>query len=233
MRNNLIQGLEQINTDIIKMCELIELAIDRAFTAMCTHDFELAKSVIRYEARVNELEKIVEANCMQILISQQPVATDLRFVSVALKLVTDLERIAAQSSDISEIATKQVGKEFVSSPTFIITMAGKTMQMIRDATESFVNRDKELAEKVILADDEIDDMFIIVKSTLIDLINRDKQTGEQAIDFIMISKYLERIADHAVNIAEWVIFFITGEHKIDSKLAKVLKEIEENPEEEF
>lgn len=212
MRNTLEQGLEQLNNDLIEMGTLIEIAIDRAITALKTQDKELALTVREYQKKVNDMEKIIESTSLKILLSQQPVARDLRLISTALKLITDMQRIADQALNISEITMVVSGKTFIKNPDFIVTMAAKTVTMVNKAIDSFINRDKDLAEEVISSDDEVDELFVAVRDDLINLINKDKRNGEQAIDFIMIAKYLERIADHAVNISEWVIFYITGEH---------------------
>lgn len=218
MRNTLEQGLEQLNNDLIEMGTLIEIAIDRAITALKTQDKELALSVREYQKKVNDMEKIIESTSLKILLSQQPVARDLRLISTALKLITDMQRIADQALNISEITMVVSGKTFIKNPDFIVTMAAKTVTMVNKAIDSFINRDKDLAEEVISSDDEVDELFVAVRDDLINLINKDKRNGEQAIDFIMIAKYLERIADHAVNISEWVIFYITGEHTDQSDI---------------
>ena len=218
MRNTLEQALEQLNNDLIEMGTLIEIAIDRAITALKTQDIELALSVRDYQKKVTDMEKVIESTSLKILLSQQPVARDLRLISTALKLITDMQRIADQALNISEITMQVLGKTFIKNPDFIVTMAAKTVTMVNEALESFINRDKELAEKVIASDDEVDELFVIARDDLINLINEDKKNGEQAIDFIMIAKYLERISDHAVNICEWVIFYITGEHADHSTL---------------
>jgi len=213
MRNSLDQGLEQLNNDLIEMGTLIEIAIDRAITALKTHDVELAMTVRQHQKKVNDMEKEIETTSLKILLSQQPVARDLRLISTALKLITDMQRIADQALNISEITLQLAGKTFIKNPDLIVTMAAKTVTMVNESINAFTNRDKDLAEKVIASDDEVDELFVAVRDDLISLINEDKRNGEQAIDFIMIAKYLERIADHAVNISEWVIFYITGEHK--------------------
>lgn len=212
MRNLLVRGLEQINNDLIEMGTLIEIAIKRAITALRTRDIKLAKSVSKYQKQVDEMEKHIERAALQILVSQQPVARDMRLVSSSLKLITDMQRIADQASNIAEITIQLAGSPYVKSPQRIVEMSEKTIDMVNNSIDAFVNRNKTLAEEVILADDEVDALFVVVRDELINLINEDKRNGEQAIDLIMIAKYLERISDHAVNICRWVIFFITGEH---------------------
>ena len=213
MRNLLDQGLDEINNDLIEMGTLIEIAIDRAITALKTKDRELAKSVKKYEKQVEALEKKIERTSLQVLVSQQPVARDLRLISVALKLITDMQRIADQAANIAGITKFLVDTDSVKNIDLLIEMASKTISMVNKSLDSFINKDMELAEFVIDNDDEVDELFVAVRDELVNLINQDKNTGAEAIDLVMIAKYLERIADHAVNISNWVIFYITGEHR--------------------
>lgn len=213
MRNTLVKGLEQINNDLIEMGTLVEIAIDRAISALKSQDIELSRTVGKYMQKVDEMEKIIESTALHILVSQQPVARDLRLISVSLKLITDMQRIADQAYNIAEISIQISQKTFIKNPELIVEMAEKTISMVSRSLDSFVNRDKNLAELVIDSDDEVDELFVAVRDDLINLIIENKSNGEQAIDLIMIAKYLERIADHAVNISGWVIFYITGEHR--------------------
>ncbi|MCL1996406.1 MAG: phosphate signaling complex protein PhoU [Defluviitaleaceae bacterium] len=218
MRQTLIQGLGRISNDLIEMGTLVEIAIGRAITALKTQDMELARSVRTYQRKVDEMEKAIESTALYILVSQQPVARDLRLISVALKLITDMQRIADQAYNIAEISIQVAQSSFVYNPQQIVDMAEKSTAMVSRSLDSFVNKDIELAEAIIDADDEIDTLFVTVRTEIINLIAENKQNGEQAIDFMMIAKYLERIADHAVNIASWVIFYVTGEHRKGSGL---------------
>lgn len=210
MRNRLDLAIEQINNDIIEMGTLVEISIDRAVTALKTQDINLAKSVKKYQRRVDEMEKAIESTALNVLVTQQPVARDLRLISTALKIITDMQRIADQAYNIAEISAHLAQNTFIKNPQFIVDMAEKSISMVSRSLDSFVNRDQDLAEIVINSDDEVDALFTAVRNELVDLIATDKNNGEQAIDMIMIAKYLERIADHAVNISDWVIFFITA-----------------------
>lgn len=212
MRNTLDKGLEQINNELIEMGTLVEISIDRAITALKTQDLKLSKSVKKYLDKVDEMEKNIESTALHILVSQQPVARDLRLISVALKLITDMQRIADQAYNIAEISRQLIKKTFIKNPQFIVDMSEKSVSMVTRALDAFINRDYELAKQVIADDDEVDTLFTVVRDDLINLINEDKSAGDQCIDLIMIAKYLERIADHAVNISSWVIYYITGKH---------------------
>jgi phosphate transport system protein len=212
MRNTLDQGLEQINNDLIEMGTLVEISIDRAITSLKNQDLKLAKSVRKYLDKVDELEKVIESTALHILVSQQPVARDLRLISTALKLITDMQRIADQAFNIAEITRQIIKNEFITDPQFIVDMAEKSIAMVSSSLDAFINRNQELAETVIQNDDEVDALFVEVRDKIVNLIHENKNNGEQAIDLMMIAKYLERIADHAVNISSWVIFYITGEH---------------------
>ena len=216
MRNRLELAIEQINNDIIEMGTLVEISIDRAITGLKTQDIKLAKSVKKYQRRVDEMEKSIESTALQILITQQPVASDLRLISVALKIITDMHRIADQARNIAEISTHLAQSTFVKNPQFIVDMAEKAISMVSRSLDAFLNRDQDQAMLVIESDDEVDALFVAVRNELIELISAQPQHGEQAIDMIMISKYLERIADHAVNICEWVIFLATGTRRVES-----------------
>lgn len=214
MRNLLVQSLDEINNDLIEMGTLIEIAIDRAITALKTKDLDLAKSVKKYEKQVDVMEKKIERTSFQILVTQQPVARDLRLISSSLKLITDMQRIADQASNIAGLTKFLVNREDeIQNIDLILEMAEKTISMVNKALDAFINQDVTLAEWVIDNDDDVDDLFVAVRDELVSLINQDKKYGAQAIDLVMIAKYLERIADHSVNIANWVIYYITGEHR--------------------
>jgi len=207
-----VQGLEEINNDLIDMGAQIEISINKALTALKEGDAELALSVKSYSARVDELERTIERTCMQVLVSQQPVARDLRLISVALKLITDMRRISDQTWDIATIIVSTIENDFERKPELVEDMFKKTIAMVNQSVDAFVNRDRKMAMSIIEADDDVDDLFIAVRDELIDIINQDKKAGEQCIDYIMMAKYLERIADHAVNIAALIIYFVTGKH---------------------
>lgn len=213
MRNRFDLQLKQLNDDIIEMGNMIERAIEMGVYALIGHDTDKAKQTIDYDMDIDHMERDIEALCMKLLLQQQPVARDLRQISAALKMITDMERIGDQTSDIAEIIIS-AGMSEARDISIIGTMAEATSKMVHDSILAYVNKDLEMAQKVMLADDEVDRMFELVKAKLVELILKDGgKQGEKAIDLIMITKYLERIGDHATNIAEWVEFSITGVHK--------------------
>lgn len=214
MRFLLQKGLDQINNDLVEMGFLIEKAMERAIKAIKNHDGDRAKSVKKYTSGVAELEESVRTTAMKLLTTQQPVAKSLRLVSVAFNLSGDMLRIADQTYNVAEITKQLVGESFVQAPERLIEMSSKTISMVKRAINSFVNLDIEEARNVLRSDDEVDNLFVMVRDDLISLINEDKRNGEQAIDYVMIAKYMERIADHAVNISEQVVFYITGTYPI-------------------
>ena len=212
MRNRFDQEHEQLNNELIEMGALIERAIGDASRALLEKDLELAKKAIEHGGLVDDKEKQIERRCLRLLLQQQPVATDLRMVSTALKMITDMERIGDQAEDISEITIRLIDEQYIDSLQHIPAMAHATTRMVTGAIDAFVARDLDRARAVIACDDIVDDLFVQVKDDLIRLIRADSANGEQAIDLIMVAKYFERIGDHATNIAEWVVFSITGEH---------------------
>jgi len=195
------------------MGALIENAIALAAKALVEQDCILAKKTIDCDNEIDEMEKLVESQCLKLILHQQPIASDLRLISTALKMITDMERIGDHATDISEITLMLSDAVYIKKLEHIPQMAQATITMVSDSIDAFVNKDLELANAVIKYDDVVDELFCAVKKDLIALIHEDVKNGEQAIDFLMIAKYFERIGDHAVNIAEWVIFSITGEHK--------------------
>lgn len=212
MRSTFDQQLQALNTLLIEMGGQIETAIAASVTALKTQDVALAKMAIAADAEVDQKEKDIEALCLKLLLQQQPVAKDLRLISAALKMITDMERIGDQAADIAEISLYLSERPYIKKLEHIPQMAEATAKMVTDSIDAFVKKDLALAREVIAYDDVVDDLFTTVKNDLIDLISADSSNGGQAIDLIMIAKYLERIGDHAVNIAEWVVFSITGKH---------------------
>lgn len=213
MRGRFDKELENLNLELIKMGGLIENSIETSVKALINQDLSLVKKVNEYEAEIDEMEKTIESHCLKLLLQQQPVASDLRLISTALKMITDMERIGDNAEDIAEISVYMVNQKFIKNLVHIPQMAEATIGMVRKSIDAFVNKDKELALEVCASDDIVDNLFTIIKNELIEKIQEDKNNGEQAIDLLMIAKYFERIGDHAENIAEWVIFSITGEHK--------------------
>lgn len=213
MRTRFEKQLEQLNNEMIHMGCLIEKAIESAITALVNQDVELAKKIMANDEEINEQENVIEGLCMKLLLCQQPVATDLRNVSAAMKMVTDMERIGDQAADIAEISMMFAGQTYIKKLTHIQEMAAETTDMVVKSMEAFVSRDLNRAQAVIDRDDKVDELFCKVKNELISMIAEDRSCGEQATDLLMVAKYFERIGDHATNIAEWVIYSITGEHK--------------------
>lgn len=217
MRNRFDRQLEELNEMLIHMGELCETAIEEATGALEGHDIARAKAVITADSEIDQMEKEIENLCLKLLLQQQPVARDLRRISASLKMITDMERIGDQTADIADIviATKSTEEKNLKD---INRMAEATVKMVRDSVSAYVQKDLELARSVMAADDEVDDLFDLVKGDLVkgDLVkfisDHKGSAGDEAIDLIMIAKYLERIGDHATNIAEWVEFSITGIH---------------------
>jgi phosphate transport system protein len=215
MRNKFEKELVKLNNELIEMGNMIEQAIETALKALINQDAKLAQSTIDADEEIDRQERVIEHLCLKLLLQQQPVARDLRVISAALKMITDMERIGDHASDISEITILMADKPYLMKLTHIQDMAKETMLMLVGSIEAFVEKDTDKAQAVIRQDDVVDALFIQVKNELINLIHENVDAGEQATDLLMIAKYLERIGDHATNISEWVIFSITGEHKAD------------------
>lgn len=221
MRSRFDQQLMQLNEMLVQTGELCEQAISQTMVALSSSSDEIAREVIRADAQIDQMERDIEHLCLKLLLQQQPVAGDLRQVSAALKMITDMERIGDQAADIAEIV-KSTDMSLVRGFPKIPQMAAKTSEMVHDAVRSFVDRDLALATATQAADDAVDRMFDDVASEMIDfIVHADAADAQKAIDVIMIAKYLERIGDHATNIAEWVDFSITGVHDVifDTKSA--------------
>lgn len=212
MRNKFDSQLEKLNLELITMGALCEDAISASVKAMLDGDDALCDKVFAADAEIDQKERDIEAICMKLLLQQQPVARDLRVISSALKMISDMERIGDQASDIAEI-TKFIKNSSVQSRVHISDMAAAATKMVTDSVESFVKKDLSLARAVMEYDDKVDNLFGCVKDELVRLIAEDRANGEFCIDLLMIAKYLERIGDHAVNIAEWVEYSITGSHE--------------------
>jgi phosphate transport system protein len=213
MRNKFDEQLELLHTELIEMGALIENAIESASAALVQQSVKEAKKAIAFDKEIDVKERDIESLCFKLLLQQQPVAKDLRFISAALKMITDMERIGDQAADISEIVIYLSDKTYIKEPEHIPQMAAVTIKMVTKSIDAFVNRDLETVRTVVEMDDKVDDLFDIIKEELIELIGKSPENGEQAIDLMMIAKYFERIGDHAENIAEWVEFALTGIHK--------------------
>ncbi|NLN14743.1 MAG: phosphate signaling complex protein PhoU [Tissierellia bacterium] len=212
MRRFFDRELEILNNELIKMGSLVEEKIEKSIKALLDRDVDLAREIRASDDEVDSMEKAIENRCLQLIIKQHPVAGDLRLISSILKMITDLERIGDQAADIAEISLLLAGQEYIKELIDLPKMAEATVKMLKDSIDAFVNKNLDLAYEVIEFDDVVDDLFDKIKDELIGMINKNVEYGEQAINFIMIAKYLERIGDHAENIAEWVVFSITGEH---------------------
>lgn len=212
MRNSFEKQLKELNAELINMGSLIEQAIEMAISAYIKQDVDKAKAAIAFDDEIDQLEKKIETLCLKLLLQQQPVARDLRLISSALKMITDMERIGDHAADISEITILLAREENLKRMPQLEKMAKETTYMVIKSVEAFVNRDLSLAREVIKHDDVVDQFFSELKAEIIRFINLNAEDGEQATDLLMIGKYFERIGDHATNIAEWVIFSITGEH---------------------
>ena len=213
MRSKFNAQLKFLNDSLIEMGGLVVKAIENADKALIGQDPALAGRVVAADDEIDEKEKEIEALCLKLILQHQPVARDLRLVSSALKMVTDLERIGDHAADISELTLLLSDMPYVKNLEHISQMAEETMKMVTGSIDAFVQKDAELAKKVIEKDDVVDDLFVTVKNDMLELIDASKKNGDQAIDLIMVAKYYERIGDHATNIAEWVIFSLTGVHK--------------------
>ena len=213
MRSRFDEQLTLLHNSLIEMGALVEHAIAGATKALISQDAEIAEKIIRDEYLVDEKEKEIESLCLKLLLNQQPVARDLRQISTALKMITDIERIGDQAADISELCVYLSAQEYIKKLEHIPQMAEETIKMVTDSIDAFVKKDLMLAQAVIKKDDVVDNLYVTVKKDLIALVHEDVKYGEQAFDLLQIAKYYERIGDHAVNIAEWVIFSITGMHK--------------------
>ena len=212
MRSRFDQQLMQLNEMLVETGELCEQAINQTMVALSNSSDEIARAVIQADAHIDQMERDIEHLCLKLLLQQQPVARDLRQVSAALKMITDMERIGDQAADIAEIV-KSTDMSLVRGFPKIPQMAAKTAEMVHDAVKSFVDRDLALATATQAADDAVDHMFDEITTEMIDfIVHADAADAQKAIDVIMIAKYLERIGDHATNIAEWVDFAITGVH---------------------
>ncbi len=212
MRNRFDNELSELNNNLTMMGALCENAISMAVKAFMNADNAFAQKAIEAEKEIDRKEREIENQCFRLLLQQQPVAKDLRIVSSALKMITDIERIGDQASDIASL-TKFTNINDIQNFSHIKLMAEEAVKMVTDSIDAFVRRDIELAEFVINYDDKVDTLFHSVKCDIIEMLKNDNTDGESIIDILMIAKYLERIADHATNIAEWVAFSITGKHE--------------------
>ena len=215
MRSRLDEQLDELKSEMIHMGNMIEQSIQRAVKAFMNRDEYLAKEVMAGDAQVDRIQKTIENICFNLLIQQQPVASDLRTITAAMKMVTDMERIGDHAADISEMTISMTMQQMFFDFQHIKEMASETVLMLNWSIEAYVERDKMKAKKVIDYDDVVDRLFMEVKMDIIELIRNDPKEGEEATDLLMVAKYFERIGDHATNIAEWVIYSLKGSKEED------------------
>ena len=213
MRSKFDEQLKNLNEEMIQMGIMIENNIQKAIDALVNSNIELAKEIMEKDVTIDKKQRDIESICFNLLIQQQPVAKDLRAITAAMKMVTDMERIGDHAADISEITIMLAGTKSIKDYGTIIKMASEASVMLIDSIDAFTEKDETKAKAVIEHDDIVDDLFNEVKMELIELIKNNPKRGEEEIDMLMIAKYLERIGDHATNIAEWVIYSLDNKVK--------------------
>ncbi|MCR2032461.1 phosphate signaling complex protein PhoU [Anaerofustis stercorihominis] len=216
-RRRFDEELDLLHHELVEMGSMIEKAIKTSFNAIESDDEEAAKDIIESDKAINEMERKIEARCLKLILRQQPVATDLRLISTAMKMITDMERIGDHAADIASICLddeKEKNPEpFRIVDNKILEMANIDLEMVASSISAFINDNLELARTTIKTDNEVDELFYEVRDDIIKGLKSDKISPSLAMDTLMLIKYLERIGDHATNICEWVIFYLTGEHK--------------------
>lgn len=212
MRNQFDRQLETLHLELIKMGALCEEAISAGVKALLENDRSMAQRAMDREQEIDRSERDIESLCMKLLLQQQPVARDLRTISSALKMISDMERIGDQAADIAEI-TAHLDLSHLPGQNHIADMTRAAVKMVTDSVDAFVKKDLNMAQGVIQYDDTVDDLFLAVRDELISLVRSDSGHAASALDLLMIAKYLERIGDHAVNVAQWVIYSITGQYQ--------------------
>jgi len=218
MRSRFDEQLEELNNNLIEMGALVEKTIADACHALIEQDVTLAKNIIGQDDDIDQKERFIESLCLQLILQQQPVSGDLRLVSTVQRISADLERIGDHATDISELTLLLSTTQYTNKLVYIPQMAEATKKMIANSIKAYINKDLELAQEVIASDDTVDQLFDTVKDVLVKRIRDSADSSDQAIDLILVAKYFERIGDHATNIAEWVIFLLTGIHKDDKIL---------------
>lgn len=212
MRNRFDRQLEQLHTELMKMGDMCEEVIRKTLEILNSGDIQVAREIRMEDQNIDEQERLVESLCMKMLLQQQPVAKDLRKISAALKMITDMERIGDQAADIAEIVETTKGMIPTGDPKMAL-LAEKTVSMVTESIDAYIKQDLELVRDVIARDDEVDDLFVEVREQIATQIVQGVTNATNSLDLLMIAKYYERIGDHATNIAEWVEFSITGTHK--------------------
>lgn len=212
MRENYNRQLKKLNQDLTELGALCKQAVSEAVTALLDFDRQARQQTFMTEYEIDNKEREIEGQCMKLLLTQQPVAGDLRAISAALRMISDMERIGDQASDIADIAKHLEGSRSARH-VHIRRMAEAAMKMLTDSIDAFVRTDLQAAREVMKADDLVDELFNQIRTELIRLVHENPQEGEQCLNILMIAKYFERIGDHVVNIAEWVEYSVTGEHR--------------------
>ena len=211
MRNRFDEQLEQLHVELIKMGALCEEAISSSVKALLEHDEQLRKKTFDIDAQIDQKERDIEGMCLKLLLSQQPVARDLRMISSALKMISDMERIGDQAADIAEIA-RDMESTYLCTRVPLADMAKVAIGMVTDSVDAFVRGDQQLAHTVIVQDDTLDKLFLKMRAELIGLISAG-ENGGVCLDLMMVAKYFERIGDHSVNVAQWVEYSLTGHYE--------------------
>ena len=209
-RETFLQELKNLNQEVITMSQMVQDAIDSSFQALSEHNTELADKIIKGDRDVYTVERKIETHCLMMMLKQQPVAGDLRHISTALKVVTDLERMGDQAADIADLSLRLEAADYGLVSKHLPAMVANVKTMVKDAIRAFIERDTETAETFEQRDDLIDAFFERVKREVIEFLKKDGDKSDVAVDVLMVAKYLERIADHAVNVCEWTEFSDTG-----------------------
>lgn len=213
MRKKFDEQLDDLSQEMIYMGNLIEQAIENAVDALIHKNVEKAENIINSDDKIDNQERKIENLCLHLLLQQQPVAKDLRLISSTLKMITDMERIGDHATDIAELTIEMANQPYIKKLEHIEQMAKEIILMLINCLKAYVTRDVLTAENVIKHDDKVDKLFYMVKKDLIQMIYENYDYGEQASDLLLIAKYFERIGDHTTNIAEWIIFSVTGKHE--------------------
>ncbi|SCG82566.1 Phosphate transport system protein phoU homolog [Proteiniborus sp. DW1] len=206
-------SLENLNLDLVRMASAVEKSIDQSILALKNKDIELAKKVVEEDDIIDDMNAEIEAKCIRLIATQQPLAKDLRLITSILKMITDLERIADQSADISELMLNIREEDYIKPLIDVPKAAEVAREMVKEAIDAYVNKDVELAKKVCKKDEIVDEYYETILMDLKNLMKKNPDNIEQGIILIQVAKYIERISDHATNLAEWVIYIITGKHE--------------------
>ncbi len=210
MRKELDKHMKNLHTDLLEMSVLINQALINTRAAMVTQNTDMANTVAKNDYIINQKESQIEQLCLFILLTQQPVAQDLRTVSAVLKMITDMERIGDQAQDIAQLIPHLAGNPCPVCASYLKTMFDKAIEMTDQSIKAYVAKDYDLAKAIIISDEIVDSLFVDAKNCLVEKNQTDELTSDQGLHLLMVAKYLERIADHAVNLAEWVTYMVSG-----------------------